>query len=68
MARWRLKELAEARGMTRYRIAKDAGLSYHTVTLIWKDAAQRLDMDTLSALARVLQVAPGELIGEEQKQ
>lgn len=64
MARWLLKELAEARGMTRYRVAKDAGLPYHTVTLVWKNKAKRLDMDTLTALARALDIAPGELIGE----
>lgn len=65
MARWLVRELAEQRGITRYRLAKDSGLAPYTVTLIWNNQAKRLDLDTLTALARVLGVEPQELIGSE---
>ncbi len=64
MARWKLKEVAEAQGWNPHSLAIEAKLSYNTVRPIWFGMAKRADLETLSKLAKVLGVAPGDLIGE----
>ena len=64
MSPWRVKELAEQRDMSDYRLAKDSGVTYAAVWNIWNNKTTRADLDTLAKLARVLQVQPRELIGD----
>jgi DNA-binding Xre family transcriptional regulator len=33
---------------------------------IWNNKAKRADLDTLDAIARVLKLAPGDLIGRDE--
>lgn len=66
MARWILREIAEARNLTRYRIAIDAGLPYYTVSRIWCGEASQVHLKTIGALAQMLGVRPGDLIGDEE--
>lgn len=63
MARWRLREIAEPKGWTAYKLAQEAKLPYNTVRPIWRNEAKRLDLETIATLARVLGIEPGELIG-----
>ncbi len=70
MARLRVKELAEAKGMNisqlllqANRLSPKSSLSYPTVHALWHNRTKRPDLDTLAAVARALEVEPGELIG-----
>ncbi len=67
MARWRVREIAEPRGWNPHRLALEAKLSYNTVRPIWFNEAKRADLDTLDRLAKVLGVAPGQLIGNGEE-
>ena len=60
--RWRVREIAEPERWNAKKLAEATGLAYGTVYAIWTNQATRVDFKTLEALARVLKVAPGELI------
>jgi DNA-binding Xre family transcriptional regulator len=61
--RWRVDELLTQRGMTRYRLARKAGLSPSGLyRMLDKPTIKRLDMATLEAIADVLAVKPLELL------
>ncbi len=66
MARWRVREFAEPARRNVKKLAEASGLAYGTVYAIWTSQATRVDFTTLDALARVLKVEPGELIGTEE--
>ena len=61
--RWKLKELAEARGLTGYALAGKTGLTrqalYH---LMRKPVAERVDAETLAKLCAALDCQPGDLL------
>ncbi len=61
--RWRVREIAEPERWNAKKLAEATGLAYGTVYAIWTNQATRVDFKTLEALARVLKVTPGELIG-----
>ena len=63
MAHWRLREIAQPQRWTARKIALATGLAYNTVWGMWANRTRRADLDTLDTLARLLNVAPGELIG-----
>ncbi|PLS78823.1 MAG: Cro/Cl family transcriptional regulator [Chloroflexi bacterium] len=63
MAYWRVREIAEPERWSARKLAQASGLAYNTVWLIWTGKAKRADLETLEAIARVLKVTPGELIG-----
>ncbi len=77
MARLRVRELAEARGMNisqlllqANRLSPESSLSYPTVHALWHNKTKRPDLDTLAAVARALEVEPGDLIsadGDQQR-
>lgn len=67
MARWRLREIAEPQRWSQRGLAEAAGLAYGTVHAIWNNTATRADLNTIDALARVLNVEPGELIGSGER-
>ena len=69
MARLRVRELAEARGLNisqlllkANRLTPGSSLSYPTVHALWHNKTKRPDLDTLTAIARALEVEPGDLI------
>jgi len=69
MARLRVRELAEAKGMNisqlllqANRLSPASSLSYPTVHALWHNKTKRPDLDTLTVIARALEVEPGELI------
>lgn len=60
--RWKLKEIAEAKGFNPHSLALEAKLSYNTVRPMWLNIARRADLDTIDKLASVLNVEPGQLL------
>ncbi len=67
-ARWRLRDIAEPERWTARKLSIATGLAYNTVWGLWTNKSRRADLDTLTALARVLKVHPSELIGESDDQ
>jgi DNA-binding Xre family transcriptional regulator len=65
MARLRVRELAEARGLNITTLARKAELSYRPAWMIWHDRVTQLDFRTLERLARALEVSIGELFTDE---
>jgi DNA-binding Xre family transcriptional regulator len=66
-----VKEIAEEKGMNitdlqllANRIT-NARLTYATVHALWHNKTKRPDLDTLAAVARALDVEPGDLIMAE---
>lgn len=71
MARLRVREIAEEKGLSITDIQlianriTNARLTYSTVHSLWHNKTKRPDLDTLAAVARALEVEPGELIVAE---
>lgn len=63
MLRLRVMDLLESRGWTRYRLAKEAGLSLNQAYRVARSDGwfSRLDRVTLERLCAALAVEPGEL-------
>ncbi len=72
MARLRVREIAEQKGMNitdlqlRANRITNARLTYATVHALWHNKTKRPDLDTLAAVARALDVEPGDLIVAEE--
>lgn len=64
MARYRIKEIAEAQDLDAAKLARRADLNYNTVASLWNDKTQRPDVGTLQAIANVLGVSIGDLFVE----
>ena len=71
MARLRLRQLAEARGMNMSSLSRDSRLTINMVRRYWYNTANGLEsgprltevsLPALDALADVLGIEPGELI------
>ena len=60
--RWRVREIAEPERWNAKKLAESTGLAYGTVYAIWTNQATRADLKTIEALARVLNVRPGDLL------
>ncbi len=59
----RLKQLLEARGRTRYWLAKESGLDYNTLARIERaEASNRIELRVLDEICRALQCQPGDLL------
>lgn len=60
--RLRVKEVAEAKGMSMTRLHTKSEVSYNTVRRLFRDPFVEVTTTTLERLANALQVAPSELI------
>lgn len=59
----KLKGLLEARGRTRYWLAKETGIQFNTLTRIERaDLTNRIELSTLDKICRALQCQPGDLL------
>lgn len=65
--RFRLEECLAERGMTQSELARRSLVSFQTVNAICRNRTTRVDLATLSALARVLDVEPGDLLERDKK-
>jgi transcriptional regulator with XRE-family HTH domain len=66
-ARFRLRELLEARGISQSQLAREAGVSFSTVNRLCTNATEQVSLATLDKIAGVLGVAPGDLIQHVKK-
>jgi DNA-binding Xre family transcriptional regulator len=64
MIRLRLREVAEAKKISRTRLSRLADINYKTVNRLWKDPYREFTSTSLSQLARALDVPVTELIEE----
>lgn len=63
MIQVKLKELLEARGRTRYWLAKETGIQYGTLMRIEQaELSNRIELSTLDKLCRTLRCQPGDLL------
>jgi DNA-binding Xre family transcriptional regulator len=67
MIRWHLPELLAKKGWTAYKLAQEADLTVPAAYRLAKAGRelQRLDIQTLDTLCRVLKVQPGKLLTYE---
>ena len=66
MLKIRIREVAEAKSISRTQIAKRGTLDYKTVQRIWNDPYKNVDLFTLDRLCEALDVEPGELLERVQ--
>ncbi len=62
MIRLRVKEVAEAKGVSRLRLSRIADINYKTIQGIWRDPYREISIKTLEKLAKALDVPSSELI------
>lgn len=71
MIRCHLARLMGERKMKIVDVARETGLNRNTVTLLYKETAQRIDLDALAKLCQLFECEVGELLefqGERKKQ
>lgn len=61
MVRLRIKELAEERGLKQYQLAEKSGVTPQLLNRYWNDTMQRVSLEHLGLIAKVLGVTVGEL-------
>ncbi len=64
MVRNRVKDVAETKGYTMTRLARETGVSFNTIKRLWKNPALGANIDTLTRIARVLGVTVNDLFDE----
>jgi len=57
----RVSELLKQRKMSRYALAKKTGMHIGTISLMARDAYERIGLNTIGLLCKALGVMPGEL-------
>jgi putative transcriptional regulator len=62
MARVRIDELVELRGISAYRLAKDSGINHATIAKLKYGKAKEIRLDVIDRLCAVLECDAGELI------
>lgn len=69
MIHWLLPDILKHRKLTAYGLAKSTGLTVQAAYRLAdpKRSLQRLDIETLDTLCRVLKVSPGELLEYKAK-
>jgi transcriptional regulator with XRE-family HTH domain len=65
MAKLRIKELAQARGLKQYQLAERSGVTPQLLNRYWNNHTQSVALDQLEKIARALGVKAGDLIVDE---
>lgn len=65
MARLRIRELAEERGLNITELSRQARIGYSTAHALWHDKPENLNRRVLDAIARVLKVQVRDLFADE---
>lgn len=60
--KWRVKRLAEARGMNVSQLAEASGMAYSSALDYWHGRARRIDLGTLERLCEALSATPSEVL------
>lgn len=64
MYRLRVREIAEAKGISMSKLQRDADIAFRTVKLIFRDPHRDINLSTLDKLAQALGVRICDLIDE----
>lgn len=60
---WHIRALAKSQGITSAQeLTRRTGLNKNTANQLWNEQTQRVDLTTLSALCRVLNCQPGDIL------
>ncbi|PPI82419.1 XRE family transcriptional regulator [Marinobacter maroccanus] len=62
MVRCHLARLMGERKMKIVDVARETGLNRNTVTLLYKETAQRIDLDAIEKLCRLFECEVGDLL------
>jgi DNA-binding Xre family transcriptional regulator len=58
----RVKDVAEPKGYTMTRLARETGISFNTIKRLWKNPSLGANIDTLTRIAKALNVSVNDLI------
>ena len=62
MIRLKIKEIAEAKGLTMTKLSHKSEISFNTIKSIFRNPYRTINTDTLERLAVALEVTPADLI------
>lgn len=62
MIKLKVKEIAEAKGMTMTKLSHRSEISFNTIKSIFRNPYRTINTDTLDRLAEALEVTPADLI------
>lgn len=62
MIRLKIQEVARAKKVSMRQLHKRSGLAYNTIRMIYRDPHREINLPTLDALAKALEVDASELI------
>ncbi len=62
MIRLKVKEIAEAKGVTMTKLSHKSEISFNTIKSIFRNPYRTINTDTLERLAIALEVTPADLI------
>ncbi len=62
MVKNRVKDVAEPKGYTMTRLARETGVSFNTIKRLWKNPTLGANVDTLTRIAKALNVSISDLI------
>ena len=62
MIRLLISDAAKEKGISMRKLAKEAGIAYNTLRLIYRNPYRDISLHTLDRIAKVLAVPPGQLI------
>ncbi len=65
MLRLRVREVAQAKGISMSKLSRLADVNYKTIQTIWRDPYHGLNTTTLERIAKALGVPTAELIEDE---
>lgn len=65
MIRWKVRQLAEARGWNIGQLAEEAEIAYSSALDFWHGRARRVDLAVLNRLCNALECRPGDVFEYE---
>lgn len=65
MARLRIREIAEAKGISQGLLARTANITQGVIRQIWRNPRHNINFETLEKIAKALDVLIRDLIDEE---
>lgn len=64
MRRLKIKEVAESKGYNMSSLSRATDISFNTIRRLWRHPERNANIDTLSKIARVLDVSVSDLMEE----
>lgn len=66
MAKLKIKEMLDKKGITRYALAKNIGVTYPTIDKIYNGETSSIRLSTLENICRELDCTPNDIIYIEE--